>query len=126
VLDEVRRLVADLLALDPAQVRPESTWFKDLDAESIEILELSFHCEKRFGVRARFESLLSLDLVEGPDGLITAESLAALQARHPMLDLARIAENPKRSRLREAITVGAIAQFVQMAIEAGEPRDGKA
>jgi acyl carrier protein len=52
-VEVVRTIVADCLALELAEARPESRLVTDLGADSLDFIDLVFTLEKRFGLRMR-------------------------------------------------------------------------
>jgi acyl carrier protein len=50
VHDRVIHMLSELLLLRPEEIRPESLLLRDLDVDSIALLELTFCIEKEFGV----------------------------------------------------------------------------
>ena len=116
VLGEVRRLVAELLELEIEAIRPESLFFDDLGGQSLELLELSFHIDKLYGVRLRFQELASEDYKLDEQGRLTPQAIGLLKARYPFLKLEGFESRPLRHRAA-FLTIEAIAGFVQMAIE---------
>ncbi len=44
-------IISYALRLDPEKVKPESRLFKDLKAESLDILDIRFSIEQEFGVK---------------------------------------------------------------------------
>ena len=50
-------LVADCLAVDVSQVKPESKLIDDLGADSLDFVDILFKIEKTFGVRVRNQEL---------------------------------------------------------------------
>src|SRR6266478_5637220 len=115
VLDDVRRLVAEVLALELDEVAAEALFFADLDGESIDLLELSFRLEKHFGVRVRFNDLTANDIELDGEGRLTPASLALLKSKYPFLKLAEFETRPLERRT-DLLTVEAIAGFVQLAL----------
>jgi len=116
ILQDVRRLVAEILALDLSEVGPDDLFFEDLGGESIEIIELSFHLDKLYGVRLRFQDLLADEFKMDDRGCLTAESLALLKRKYPFLKLEGFEGRPLE-RQTAFLTIEAIAGFVQMAVE---------
>ncbi|MGE5176070.1 MAG: acyl carrier protein [Hyphomicrobiales bacterium] len=57
VLDRLRGLLVDALAVDPEAVVPEAKIMDDLDAESIDLMDLRFRIEKEFGIRITADQL---------------------------------------------------------------------
>jgi acyl carrier protein len=51
VFPKVAQIVADALGCDLDEVKPQSSLIEDLDAESIDFLDLVFRLEKGFGVK---------------------------------------------------------------------------
>ena len=72
ILERVRRLLVDALSVDPAEVRPEARIMDDLNAESIDLLDLRFRIEKAFGLRITAE-----DLARAFRGTVTASEFRA-------------------------------------------------
>jgi len=85
VFGGVADIIADALAREPAEVRPQSRLIADLGAESIDFLDIVFRLEQAFRVRiARGQILedargeLSEDEFHR-DGVLTAAGLARLR-----------------------------------------------
>ena len=51
VYPKVAQIVSDALGCEPDEVKPQSSLIVDLDAESIDFLDLVFRLEKGFGVK---------------------------------------------------------------------------
>ena len=51
ILKSVREQIAAALQCDPASVREESSLVRDLGAESIDLIDLTFRLEKTFSIR---------------------------------------------------------------------------
>lgn len=51
VFPKVAQIVADALGCDLDEVKPQASLIEDLDAESIDFLDLVFRLEKGFGVK---------------------------------------------------------------------------
>ncbi len=128
VLEAVREIVADIWSVDIEEVRPSARFCLDFGAESIELLELSWHCEKRFQIKLPIQQLFPAGmLVTDQNGVLTGESLAGLRKELPFLDFDLIADDPRKERLVELFTVEAIAHFVRRALadkEHPEPQPG--
>jgi acyl carrier protein len=116
ILQDVRRLVAEILELELSEVGPEDLFFEDLGGESIELIELSFHLDKLYGVRLRFQDLVSEDFTLDDRGCLTPDSLATLRHKFPFLKLDGFETRPL-ARRSAFLTIEAIAGFLQMAVE---------
>jgi acyl carrier protein len=117
ILEEIKPIVADILAVEPEEVRPESRFFEDLGGESIDMLELAFQLEKRYGTPIPVQKIAaSDDLVTDTSGRLTDASLAAMRTKYPFLDYSRLEANPLKDRISELFTIEALARFVVAAM----------
>jgi acyl carrier protein len=48
-LERVRDIIVDLLGVDPEQVKPEARFREDLEADSLDLVELIMAFEEEFG-----------------------------------------------------------------------------
>lgn len=101
--------VADCLGVDPREVTPESRLITDLAATSLDILDLIFTLEGRFGTKIRNAELdaflrgelVSADAVQG--GFLVPSAIERLSKFLPAL-----ATVPDRARVTPASIVGFI------------------
>lgn len=79
----VRDLVADRLGLPGARVLPTSRLIGELGADSLDLIDLIFVLEKRFGVKIRegdLAFLAKVDLATGVrDGFVVPEHIARVR-----------------------------------------------
>jgi len=94
VLGRLQAILADLLVLEPSDVKPDSRLLDDLDADSITFIELAFAIEREFGVRLpevkADEETLAMPL---PDGLRKLDAMPGAATFFEFL---------KRSAIRDA------------------------
>jgi acyl carrier protein len=64
VLEEVRRIVAEELHVEPSEVTPETDLVKDLGASSISVVTLVVKLEARFKIEVAAEDLKNLVVVK--------------------------------------------------------------
>lgn len=122
VVEQVQAIVAEVLACEPEEATPQARFFADLGGESIDFLDLSFRCEKRFGVKLGIEKLLDAEYAATDEaGVLTEPSLARLQQRFAFLDFSQLPERPTKAQLTDLLTVQAIAQFVERALVEQKP-----
>ncbi len=125
VLEDIRPIVADVLAVDVEEVTPSSRFFEDLGGESIDVLDLSFQLERRFGVRVRLQELAAPgELATDSQGRLTSAALSQLRTEYPFLDFSRLEEKPTRESLTGLLSIGAFAHFVISALDSA--REGPA
>lgn len=94
-LAAVQAAVAQALGIDESEAEPDATVLGDLDAESIDLLDILFRIERQVGVKIQASELAELlqgeltdDEFEGPDGIITSVGLAQLETVLPQIDRA--------------------------------------
>ena len=63
VEERVVKVVAEILKVEPADIKPESTFSGDLGAESIQSIELVAGFEEEFGIEMDEDAALSVETV---------------------------------------------------------------
>lgn len=113
VMETVRELIAQTLALEVEEVTPPSKFFDDLGGESIDVLDLQFKCEKHWGVKVQFGGIMGPGQIKTDEqGRLTAESVAALCERFPSFRAGGIREGMKVDDLRGLLTVQTISDYM--------------
>jgi len=117
ILSKIKTVLADSLAVDEDEVRPESTLTGDLGAESIDFLDIGFRLDKAFGIKIQQGELFPENAAQDPtlvkDGKVTPEGLARLKARLPHFDFGGFEKDPQLARIAQIFTVDAIVKFVE-------------
>src|SRR5262249_45071273 len=99
--------------VDRGELSPSARFFDDLGGESIDMLDLQFRCEKRFGRRIEIQRMLGETVEVDDAGHIKPATLATLAERSPYLAADRLGANSRLEHLKELITVEAITRLVQ-------------
>jgi acyl carrier protein len=106
----------DALGVDDDEVTPEATLRGDLDAESIDFLDIVFRLEKAFDIKIERGELIPMDVLENTDfvqdGKVNAQGIAQLKQRMPFADLSKFEANPNVQNLGETLTVQDMCNFV--------------
>ena len=63
VLDRVTAVTARVLQLDPADIKPEHRFIKDLGAESVQSIELVAVFEEEFGIEMDEDAALAVQTI---------------------------------------------------------------
>lgn len=117
IFDKVREALVDALGVDEDEVTPGATLRGDLDAESIDFLDIVFRLEKAFDIKIERGELIPMDLLENADyvsgGKVNAEGIKQLKARMPFADLTKFEANPSVQSLGEQLTVQDMCRFVE-------------
>lgn len=117
VESDVRAIVADVLALEDQNMPLSARFFADLGGESIEVLDLSFQLEKRFGVKIELNKMLAGDAITtDTHGIVTPAALASLKNAYPFLPIENLAPDPTPESLKDLLTIDSIVQMVRRAL----------
>lgn len=84
----VREIVAEVVGVELEEVEHHSNFFDDLGGESIDVLDLDFHLEKRLGAHTNFHKMFSPDRWElDESGRPTPDSIRRLREDFPHVAL---------------------------------------
>ena len=62
--EEIKELIAEILAVDEDKIKPESKLIDDLGADSLSVVELHMEIEERLGIKIPDEEVAKLATVE--------------------------------------------------------------
>jgi acyl carrier protein len=117
IFAKVREALVDALGVDDDEVTPDATLRGDLDAESIDFLDIVFRLEKAFDIKIERGELIPMDLLENTDyvkdGKVNAAGIVELKKRMPFADLSQFEANPNVQNLGEQLTVQDMVNFVE-------------
>jgi acyl carrier protein len=71
--EKFRKCAVDVLAVEPDQVTMEASFADDLDADSLDLVELVMALEEEFGVSVEEEELENISTIGGAYELITGK-----------------------------------------------------
>jgi len=131
IFERLRPLVAEVTGRKPEDVRPESGLVEDLGAESIDLVDLSFLIEERFGTTIEANEIERGARARMPggayekDGVLTPEALAGLREALPEVDPARIREGLRKADIPSLLTVGVFVRLIGRKLEEKEAAAGK-
>jgi len=122
IFEKVQEALVDALGVDDDEVTPTATLRGDLDAESIDFLDIVFRLEKSFDIKIERGELFPEDLFNDTsfveDGKMNAAGIAALKERMPFADLSKFEANPAVQNLAEQLTVQDLCNFVEHKLKA--------
>ena len=118
IFRKVRSTLVDALNVDEDEVTLAARLRGDLNAESIDFLDIVFRLEKQFGVKIPREELFPESIFQGDadfvaDGKVTATGLAELQERMPFADLTEFRKDPRLDKMEDLFTVDLIVNYLQ-------------
>ncbi|MDX1966347.1 MAG: hypothetical protein SFV23_04160 [Planctomycetaceae bacterium] len=119
VLEKLPAVVADCLAIEEADVTPEANFRLDLGGESIDDIDLSFRCDRAFGLHQPLQALGGLlKLPTNSDGTVSLETALKACERIPYFQerLSRLGKSEVTPRdLLELYTIEGIAHVIAAA-----------
>jgi acyl carrier protein len=127
ILQNVRQVLEEALGADEEDITPDATLTGDLEAESIDFLDIVFRLEKKFSTPARpFKisqgELFPENLMENPawvsNGKFTDEGMSMLKQRMPHVDFSRFETDRDVNKVGELITVKSLVDFVERKLKA--------
>ena len=116
VFTKVKEVLVSTLAVDDNEVTPEAKLKTDLNAESIDMLDIMFQLEKAFGIKIPKGDLMPENLATNPEfvqnGKVTPKGVAEMKARMPFADLTAFEADPDINKLWDIFTVDTLVKFV--------------
>lgn len=118
---KVQEVLEEALGADPDEITIDASLTADLEAESIDFLDIVFRLEKAFSTpekpfKVSQGELFPENLLENPewveDGKFTDAGMAMLRERMPHVDFDAFEKDRDVSRVAEVITVKSIVDFV--------------
>ena len=120
--EEIHEKVADVLVqalgVSRAEIKPETSLVGDLEAESIDFLDIIFRLEKTFGIEVARGELFPQEMLRDPQlvqgGRLTEAGVAALRDRFNFTDLSQLTVGQNVEELvNDLLTVRTIVDYVE-------------
>ena len=127
IFESVRKVLEEALGVDEDEVTPEASLTGDLEAESIDFLDIVFRLEKTYGTpeksfKIEQGELFPENLMENPewisDSKFTEAGMAMLRQRMPHVDFSAFESDRDVNKVAELITVQSIVDFVDRKLAA--------
>lgn len=120
--DRVRDVLVDALAVEPEEIRPDSSLYQDLGAESIDLLDITFRLERTFNIKIDDRELFPTGIFGGnddyvQDGVVTPSGMAKLKEAIPFGDFSKVGKAPQPSEIPAVFTVSTLCKFVEQKLE---------
>lgn len=118
IFEKVRTTLVDALNVDDDEVKLSSRLRADLNAESIDFLDIVFRLEKQFNVKIPREELFPEAIFQGDadfvsNGKVTEKGLAEMEKQMPFADLAAFRKDPRQDKIEDLFTVELIVNYLQ-------------
>ena len=104
IFSKVRVTLVDALNVDDDEVKMTSRLRGDLNAESIDFLDIVFRLEKQFGVKIPREELFPESIFQGDpkfvtDGVVNPDGVVELKAKMPYADFTAFEKDPRMEKI---------------------------
>ncbi len=118
IFPRVKTQLVDALGADEDDVKLTSRLQADLNAESIDFLDIVFRLEREFGLKIDRNELFPESIFQGDpkliqNGVLTADGLNELRTKMPYADIAKFEKNPKFELIGDLFTVELITKYIQ-------------
>ncbi len=118
IFEKVRHQLVEALSVDEDEVTPQARLQADLNAESIDFLDIVFRLEREFGIKIDRNELFPESIFQGDpdfvqDGKVTPKGLDELRRRMPYADLKAFEADPQFERIGDLFTVDLIVRYVK-------------
>jgi acyl carrier protein len=117
ILEKVREVLVDALAVDEDEVTPEAKLMADLGAESIDILDISFKLEQAFGFKIAQGELFPEGVTQNAEyvqgGKVTDKGLSELRGKLPHFDFSVLEQDRSVKNVGSLFTVDALVTFCE-------------
>jgi acyl carrier protein len=123
IFQKVKGLLVDALSVDEDEVTPQARLQADLNAESIDFLDIVFRLEREFGFKIDRNELFPESIFQGDpdfvqDGKVTPKGLSELKTRMPYADLGTFETDPRFERIGDVFTVDLIVRYIASKVNA--------
>ena len=129
IFENVREVLEEALGADEDEITLEASLTADLEAESIDFLDIVFRLEKTFSTDEKpFKisqgELFPENLMENEewveDGKFTDAGMTMLKERMPHVDFSGFEDDRDVNKVAELITVKSIVEFVDRKLAAAQ------
>jgi acyl carrier protein len=118
ILERLKPLLVEVLGVSPETIRLESVLVRDLGAESIDLLDLSFRIEEHFKVTIEANEIEREARQRLPggeyekDGYLTENALAEIRRAAPELPADRLVKGLRKADLPSLLTVSFFVHLI--------------
>jgi len=121
ILEKTREVLMEALVVDAEEVTPDASLTADLQAESIDFLDIVFRLEKTFSTddkpfKIEPGELFPDNLLENPDwvqdGKLTDAGMEMLKERMPHVDFSTFDQDRNVEKVAATITVDSVVAFI--------------
>lgn len=126
ILQSVQEIIHQSSGVDLNKIQPNATLFDDLAIDSIDMVDILFNLERKYGIELKIseiEQFSKAELGDEPfeiDQVITPKGLEVLCRNLPDIDSSKLVKGITIHDIIRLITVKTLAHLVQVQIEKKE------
>jgi len=118
IFQKVKGQLVDALSVDDDEITMQARLQGDLNAESIDFLDIVFRLEREFNIKIDRNELFPESIFQGdPDfvqnGKVTPKGLSELKEKMPYADMSQFMADPQFDKIGDLFTVELIVKYVQ-------------
>jgi acyl carrier protein len=120
IFDKVRECLVAALDVEPDEVQPKASLTEDLEAESIDFVDIIYRLEQTFQVKIPQGDLFPQDLFQNKEfvdsGAFTTAGLQVLRDKYPFLDLGG-KDDLRVTELPRLYTVDMLVKYIDQRVD---------
>ncbi len=118
IFQKVKNQLVDALSVDEDEVTMQARLQADLNAESIDFLDIVFRLEREFNIKIPRGELFPESIFQGDpefvqNGKVTPKGLEELKAKMPYADMSKFINDPQFDKIGDLFTVELIVRYIQ-------------
>lgn len=118
IFQKVKNQLVDALSVDEDEVTMQARLQADLNAESIDFLDIVFRLEREFNIKIDRNELFPESIFQGDpefvqNGKVTPKGLEELKAKMPYADMSKFINDPQFDKIGDLFTVELIVRYIQ-------------
>ena len=119
IFEKLRDILEEALGADEEEITIEASLTGDLEAESIDFLDIVFRLEKAFDVKIPREELFPAEnIISNPEyidnGKVTEKGLEIFKEQMPHTDFSDFAADPDVNKIADLFTVNSVVNFIEL------------
>jgi acyl carrier protein len=122
IFGKIVEVLEDALGVDEDEVTPTAVLTKELGAESIDFLDITFKLEQAFDFKIPQGDLFPDGAAQDPDyvvdGKITTKGIEEMKSKMPHVDFSEFEKNPNVGDVQNIFTVNVLVNYVERKLAA--------
>ncbi len=117
IIRKVKSIISKVLRVDEQKIELSSSLIRDLGAESIDFLDITFNLESSFNIRIPkgelFPEKILTDAQYVENGHVTLLGINELRKKIPEVDWNEFSKNPRVSEIGNFFTVKTVVNYLE-------------